>query len=129
MTIFSAACTTRSRTAGIDSARRSRLAGFDEDPTGGRRTVAAVLEVRGQLVEQPVNPVLLDIGDGGPVDAGRAAVAAHRLPRALQHVPAVDLVIERVEPSPRIGLGRPVERSLQFSNLVCFSGLLASIHR
>ena len=95
MTSFMAACTTRSRTAGIDS---------------------------GQLVEQPVNPVPLDITDSGPVDAGRAAIAAHQLPRTLQHVPAVDLVIERVEPSPGIGLGRPVKRSLQFSNLVCFSG-------
>jgi hypothetical protein len=32
-------------------------------------------------------------------------------PRPLQDVPAVDLVVERVEASPGIGLGRPVERS------------------
>ena len=35
---------------------------------------------------------------------------------------AEDLVIERVEPSPRVGLGRPVERSLQFSDFVLLGG-------
>jgi hypothetical protein len=43
-------------------------------------------------VEQPVNPVLLDLGDGELVDARRAAVAAHLLPRPLQDVPAGELV-------------------------------------
>ena len=66
--------------------------------------------------------MLLDLFDGCPVDTGRAAVAAHRLPRALQDVPAIDLVMERVEPPSGVGLGRPVERSLQFLNLVYFSG-------
>ena len=56
------------------------------------------------------------------VDAGRATVGAHQLPRPLQNVPAVDLVIERVEPSPGIGLGRPVKRSLQFSDFVLLGG-------
>ena len=88
----------------------------------GKRSVAAVPQIRGQLVEQPVNPVLLDVGDGGPVDAGRAAVGAHLLPRPLQDVPAMDLVVERVEPSPGIGLGRPVQRSLQFSDFVLLGG-------
>src|SRR5215218_2219962 len=94
----------------------------DEDPARSKRTVRAVPEVRGQLVKQPVNPVPLDIIDGLLVDAGRAAVAAHQLPRALQHVPAMDLVVKRVEPSPGIGLGRPVKRALQFSDPVYFGG-------
>jgi hypothetical protein len=38
--------------------------------------------------------------------------------RPLRDVSAVDLVIERVEPSSGVGLGRPVERSLQFSDFV-----------
>src|SRR6266581_4111581 len=46
--------------------------------------------------------------------------ATHRLPR--QNVPAVDLVVERVEPSFGIGLGRPVQRSLQFSDFVLPGG-------
>jgi hypothetical protein len=91
-------------------------------PTRRQRPVAAVLEVRGQLVKQPGHPVLLDIGDGFLVDASRAAVAAHMGPRALQHVSATDLVIQRVEPSPGISLGRPVQRWLQISNLVLPGG-------
>src|SRR4051812_19704932 len=56
------------------------------------------------------------------VDASRAPIGAHQLPPALQNVPAIDLVIERVEPASGIGLGRPVERSLQFSDLVLPGG-------
>jgi hypothetical protein len=90
-----------------------RPAGFrDEHPAGGERSVAAVLQIRGQLVKQLGDAVLLDVSDGLPVDAGRATIGAHRPPRPLQDVPAVDLVIERVEPPSGIGLGRPVERSL-----------------
>jgi len=66
--------------------------------------------------------VPLDIIDGLLVDTGRAAIAAHQLPRALQNVPAMDLVMKRVKPSPGIGLGRPVERALQFYDLVYFNG-------
>jgi hypothetical protein len=48
---------------------------------------SAVLQLRGQLVEQTRDPVVLDGGDGLFVDAGRALVGAHQLPRALQQVP------------------------------------------
>jgi hypothetical protein len=51
-----------------------------------------------------------------------ASTAVGLEPRALQHVPAMDLVIQRVEPSPGVGLGRPVQRSLQFSDLVVPGG-------
>jgi hypothetical protein len=93
-----------------------------EHPAGGKRTPTPVPQVRGQLVQQTRDPVLLDVGDGLSVDAGRALVGAHQLPRALQHVPAMDLVVERVESSSGIGLGRPVKRSLQFSDLVLLGG-------
>ena len=63
-------------------------------------------------------PVLLDIGDGDQVDTRCAAVAAHILPRPLEDVSAIDLVPKRVEPSPGIGLGRPVQRMLQTPNRV-----------
>src|SRR5271154_6765117 len=100
-----------------------RSAGLrDEHPAGRKRTPAPLLEIRGQLVEQPGNPVLLDISAGLSGDAGRATIGAHQLPRTLQNVPAVDLVVERVEPSSGIGLGRPVERSLQFSDFVLLGG-------
>jgi len=39
--------------------------------------------VSGQLVEQPGNPVLLDLRKGDVVDTGRAAVAADLVPRPL----------------------------------------------
>jgi hypothetical protein len=94
----------------------------NEHPASRKRTPPSLLQIRGQLVKQPAHAVLLDIGDGLAVDAGRAMIGAHQLPRTLQNVPAVDLVIERVEPSPGISLGRPVKRSLQFSDLVLLGG-------
>src|SRR6266540_843104 len=94
----------------------------DEDTARGKRTPAPVPEVHDQFVEQPVDAVPLDVGESGPVDAGRAAIGAHRLPRPLQDVPAMDFVVERVEPSFGVGLGRPVERPLQFSDSVLRGG-------
>ena len=89
-----------------------------ELPTRRKWSVAAVLQCHGELVEQPVNPVLLDLLDGQLVDARRATVAAHLLPRPLQDVPAGDLVVQRVEPSSGIGLGRPVQHMLQGTDRV-----------
>ncbi len=94
----------------------------NEDPASGERTPAPLLQIRGQLVEQQADAVLLDGGDRLSVDAGRATVGAHQLPRPLQDIPAIDLVVERVEPSPGVGLGRPVERPLQFSDSVLAGG-------
>ena len=114
-TIFTAACTIRSRTGGIDSGlcslRGPRLR--DIHPPGRQRPVPALPQLAGQLAEQPGHPVLLDSGQGDLVDARRAVVTAHRDPRAPQDITAADLVIQRVEPTPGIGLGRPVQRMLQ----------------
>ena len=90
----------------------------DVHPPGRERAEPPLPQLRLQLVEQPGDPVLLDVGEGGPVDARCAVVAAHLAPRPLQDVPAVDLVIQRVEPSSGIGLGRPVERMLQGTDRV-----------
>src|SRR3984885_14931175 len=95
---------------------------WDEHPARGQRTPAPVLQVRGQLIKELGDTMLLDIGDGLLVDAGRATIGAHQLPRPLQDVAAVDLVVERVEPASGIGFGRPVERSLQFSDFVLPGG-------
>ena len=67
-------------------------------------------KVLGQLAEEPVHAVLLDISQGDLVDTRCAVVPAHRDPRSPQDVSAIDLVPKRVKPSSRIGLGRPVER-------------------
>src|SRR6266545_2631546 len=94
----------------------------DEDPARRQRSIALALQIRGQLVEQPIGPVPLDLRKGDPVDAGRAAIGAHQRPRPPQDVPAMDFVVERVEPSSGLGLGRPVERPLQFSDSVLLGG-------
>ena len=66
--------------------------------------VASVLQFRGQLIQQTLHAVALDLGERDAVDTGCAAIATHLLPRALQNVPAIDLVVERMESS--LG-GRP----------------------
>jgi len=89
---------------------------------GSGRTPSAVPQIRRQLIEQPGHPVLLDVNQGGPVDTCSAAVTAHVDPRPLEDVPAIDLVPQRVEPSPGIGLGRPVKRMLQGTDRIRHSG-------
>src|SRR5664279_1800051 len=118
-TILIAACTMRSRTTGIDSGLFSAVPGFwmnTRRAGNGRHTPIA--KVVGQLIQEPVNPVFLNVGQGGRVDTRSAVVRAHRNPRPLQDVPAEDLVMQRVKPSSRIGLGRPVQRMLQGTNRV-----------
>jgi site-specific DNA recombinase len=85
----------------------------DQHPPGRQRPVPALPQFAGQFVEQPGHPVLLDSGQGDLIDARRAVIAAHRDPRAPQDITAADLVIQRVEPTSGIGLGRPVQRMLQ----------------
>jgi hypothetical protein len=94
----------------------------NENPARWKRTPTTVPQIRGQLIEELRDAVLLDVGDGLLVDASCALVGAHQLPRALEHVHPMDLVVERVEPSLRVGLGRPVERSLQISDFVLLGG-------
>ena len=90
---------------------RARLR--DEHPPGRHRPVPPLPQLAGQLIKKPGHPVLLHGGQGGLVDARCAIIHAHLNPRAPQDVPAIDLVIQRVEPSSGIGLGRPVQRMLQ----------------
>ena len=118
-TIFTAACTTRSATEGIDSGLCS------DDPGLGMNTrragsgrqrpslnvAATSSSSRGTPYSSTSAMVIRSIPAAPPI-------AAHVLPRPLQDVPAMDLVPERVEPSPGIGLGRPVQRMLQGPNRV-----------
>ena len=50
--------------------KRTRLGNMD--PPGRQRTVAALLQLAGQLTEQPVYPVLLGASQGDLIDARRA---------------------------------------------------------
>ena len=54
----------------------------DIDPARGHGPVAAFPQLGGQLAEQPVYAVLLDLGQGDLVDARRAVITAHHGPRA-----------------------------------------------
>lgn len=61
-------------------------------------------------------PVLPDLSQGGFVDGRCAVVRAHRQPRPPQDVFAADLVLQRLKPLIRVGLGRPVQCVLQRSD-------------
>ena len=99
---------------GIDSGRCSSRSGLrDEHPARRQRPPTPLPQFRGQLVEQPGNPVLLDIGDGGPVDARCAVDWRAPPPTPAPRRPCGRPCHKRVEPSSGIGLGRPVKRMLQ----------------
>ena len=120
-TIFTAACTIRSRTAEMASGRYSSFRpGLGiSTPRGWQRPVPPLPQPGGQLVHEPERSVLaLDLVQGGLVDAGCAVAGAHRDPATPQDVSAVDLVPQRMKPSSGIGLGRPVKRVLQGTHLV-----------
>ena len=102
------------------SSHPSRLR--DEHPPGRQRPIPSLLQFPGQLAEQPGDPVLLDVRQRDAVSASSAAIAAHALPRPVQHVTAVDLVEQRMEPSAGIGLSRPVKRMLKRSDSVPADG-------
>ena len=84
-----------------------------QHPPGRQRPVPALPQLASQLTEQPAYAVLPDCGQGDLVDARRTVIPAHCDPRAPQNIPAADLVKQRVERPPGIGLGRPVQRMLQ----------------
>ena len=90
---------------------RARLR--DEHPPRRQRPPPLLPQLRGQLAEQPGHPVLLDVRQGESVDARQRRCCGAPPPTPAQDVPAVDLVAQRMEPSVRIGLGRPVKRMLQ----------------
>jgi hypothetical protein len=102
-------------------------------PVPARQTVRAVLPHTAYRRSSPTAfglPTPVPEGSGrndGSIEADQAhpvgrqehlLVAAHLLPRPVQPVPAGDLVEQRMEPSARVGLGRPVQRMLQGSDPV-----------
>ena len=120
-TIFTAACTIRSRTEGIDNGRMLRRVTRlgDKHPPRRQRPIRSVPQLVGQLIQQPGHPVLLDLGQGGLVDArcARRCGAPRPTPRHRTSL-RIDLVPQRMKPSPGIGLGRPVQRMLQGTNRI-----------
>jgi hypothetical protein len=117
-------CVIRSRTTNRQGAP-FRAAGLGYEYPPERHRMPPVLpQVRNQRIEYPGHPVLLNGIRSDPVDAPRAVIAAHPDPRTPHDVPAQDLVMQRVEPSSGIGLGRPVRRvntSVVVSDFLCCS--------
>lgn len=96
--------------------RLSRLG--NQHPTRRQWPVPAVPQFHDQFAKKPGNPVLLNLVQSGLIDTRSTVVTAHRDPRPPQDVPAPDFVPQRVKPSSRIGLGRPVQRMLQGTNRI-----------
>ena len=90
--IFTAAGTTRSRTEGIDSGLRSPVPGFGMNTRrDGNGRYRPSLSSAASSPRSRVTPYSSASARRDTVNARRAAVAAHVLPRPVQHIPAVDL--------------------------------------
>jgi hypothetical protein len=100
---------------------------WDRDPADRQRAVAPLDQLSVQLVEETANPRLLDGPDGDAVNAGSAAVAGDLGPRCPQHVLAVDLVEQRVEPTAAALLGRAVELVLEGADRIEVPGHLVAV--
>jgi hypothetical protein len=110
-------------TVGIDSGRRSAVPDFGMSTrTRRQRPIAAISQFDGQLVEEPGNAVLLDIGQRGLIDARCPIIAEHRNPRAPQDILPEDFVSQRMESTSGISLGCPVERMLQGTDRIRWYG-------
>src|SRR6516165_944838 len=96
---------------------RARL--INPHPTHRQRPICPFPQLSGQLIKKPVDAVLLfDLIQRDLVDARRAVIPTHRNPSTPQDVSTVDLVPQRMKPSPRVSLGRPVQRMLQGTNRI-----------
>ena len=102
--------------------QRPLLAGArlrDEHPTRRQRPIRCPPSVRAASSSSSrVTPYSSTSARVVPSMPGAPSLRRTVDPRTPQDVPAQDLVPQRVEPSPGIGLGRPVQRMLQGTNLV-----------
>ena len=118
-TIFTAACTIRSRTAAIASGLRSVLPGLGISTCragngryGPARSSAASSPTAG-APRTPLRSAKVVLSMPGAPPLRRTAIhACHKTSSA------VDLVPQRMEPTSGIGLGRPVEHMLQGTHLI-----------
>src|SRR6266511_2606093 len=69
----------------------------DEDPARRQRSIALRPQIRGQLVEQPLDPVLLDLREAALADRR----AGEGLPSSRRHLPNVPRPIRREVPRGR----------------------------
>jgi len=80
--------------------------------------VGLLLQALRDLFQKHGYSLRFDLGQGLAVDACAALVLAHRLPRALEDIRQIQLVVERVEPPARIPLRSLVELRLELGRPV-----------
>ncbi len=71
-----------------------------------------------ELIQHPLDPIPLDLGDRLLVHARRAAVRPHSPPRFPQDVTPVEVVVQRVKTPPSRPFGRTPQPSLQSSHFL-----------
>src|SRR5205809_146741 len=86
----------------------------DVHPPDRLRAIPLLAELRFELVEHAVYPVRLDRCHRLLVHAGAAAVPSDPLPRLLQHIASIDLVVHHAELPLRRHLGRPIQLPLEY---------------
>jgi hypothetical protein len=80
--------------------------------------VRTALQLLAEASKEALDAVLLHLGDRHRIDARRALVAPDPLPRLRQDVTPADVVVQRVEASPRMPLGCGTQSPLQLSHFV-----------
>jgi hypothetical protein len=98
----------------------------DVRPPNRARAIPPFTERVSQFTQERLNALLLDLDERLPVDPGSPFVAAHSMPRLQQNVTPPDPVVQRVEPSLPIALGRCEKPTLELSHFV--DGVIGSLH-
>src|SRR5690606_5465687 len=95
----------------------------DVTPPDRLRPVLPCLQLGLQLIQESLDAVLLELGQGLFIDPRRALVPPHSLPRLLQDVTPVDAIVQSVEAPIRAPLGRGPQSPSKLSHFV--DGLVA----
>ena len=90
----------------------------DVHPPDRRRTVRPALQLLRQFAQPPLQPIRLDVLERLPVHARRSLIGLAAVVGEGQHVLAVHLVVQRVEPVARRSLRFGVQRHLQLLNAI-----------
>src|SRR6516162_2098202 len=86
-------------------------------PPHGLRTVALLFEFFREYTQPSTDARRLDLCEGFAVHARFAAVGTTAFVGVAQHIPTIDLVVQRVEPIVRRLLRFGLQRRLEFPNL------------
>ena len=90
----------------------------DVSPQDRLRTIRACAQCGAELVQQSLDPILLDVGQGLAIDPRRAAVRLHPPPCLLEDVTPPDPIHQGMEAAFRGSLGRDPQSTLQLAHVV-----------